>query len=269
MYLTPEAAESSLSVASRTAALRLTRSETGSLKSAKSAKGGAKSIAARSSAFGGLLSKGWSTPAVQSTATAAPSPTSTSTVESNIDAQLSNLSLAETDGQTAASSEQPEADDARAPHVRVVYLTEQVSHHPPISAFYATCPARGVALAGVDQISAKVTSTATVRIGPGHANKGIFVLVKGGHGAGERYQITHPVAQVNGILRGSFYVTVGESTIVTCTGGRGFDGKQLRAVIEYKEEVRAAVLGVACGGVADGVVRHSLGWGSPSSRSRA
>ena len=145
MYLTPEAAESSVSAASRSAALRLTRSETGSLKSAKSAQGGAKSIAARSSAFGGLLSKGWSTPAVQSTA--APSPTST--VESNIGAQLSSLSLAETDGQTAASSEPPEADDRGAPHVRVVYLTEQVSHHPPISAFCATCPARGVALGDV------------------------------------------------------------------------------------------------------------------------
>lgn len=44
---------------------------------------------------------------------------------------------------------------------------------------------------------------------------------------------------MNGLLRGSLYVTVSESTIITCTGGKGVgDGEQLRAIIEYKEEVR-------------------------------
>jgi len=70
-------------------------------------------------------------------------------------------------------------------------------------------------------------------------NKGLFVNIDGGPGAGERYQITHPVAHVNGLLRGSFYATVHESTIVTCNGGPGIgDGEMLRAIIEYKEEVR-------------------------------
>lgn len=51
--------------------------------------------------------------------------------------------------------------------------------------------------------------------------------------------MTHPSAVVNGLLRGSLYVTVSESTIITCTGGKGVgDGEQLRAIIEYKEEVR-------------------------------
>jgi len=39
---------------------------------------------------------------------------------------------------------------------------------------------------------------------------------------------------VNGILRGSFYVTVGDSTIITCTGGKS--GRKFRTIIEYKEE---------------------------------
>lgn len=63
---------------------------------------------------------------------------------------------------------------------------------------------------GVDQISARVSGT-TIRIGPGARNKGIFIRIDGGYGEGERYQITHPTAQVNGLLRGSFYATVADS----------------------------------------------------------
>lgn len=119
--------------------------------------------------------------------------------------------------------------------LRVVYITEQISHHPPISAYYAVCPARSVELLGIDQIAAKVAGT-SLKVFPGAFNKGMYVNLTGGHGAGERYRITHPTASVNGILRGSFYVTVSESTIITCTGGR--HGQKFRAILEYKEEVR-------------------------------
>lgn len=91
---------------------------------------------------------------------------------------------------------------------------------------------------GVDQISAKVSGTA-LRVSPGSLNKGIFIDITGGPGEGERYHITHPIANVNGILRGSFYITVADSTIITCTGGRA--DERLRAIIEYKEEVRKHV----------------------------
>jgi hypothetical protein len=76
-----------------------------------------------------------------------------------------------------------------------------------------SCPAKHITGSGVDQISAKVSGT-TVRVAPGAKNKGIFVRIHGGHGEGERYQITHPTAQVNGILRGNFYATVAESVSV-------------------------------------------------------
>ncbi|KAH7908645.1 hypothetical protein BJ138DRAFT_1174081 [Hygrophoropsis aurantiaca] len=124
-------------------------------------------------------------------------------------------------------------DNAEPERIRVVYLTEQISHHPPVSAYYACCPSRSVSMAGIDQISAKVSGTA-LRVAPGSFNKGIYVNITGGAGEGEQYHITHPIASVNGILRGSFYLTVGDSTIVTCTSPKG--GPQLRAVIEYKEE---------------------------------
>lgn len=89
-------------------------------------------------------------------------------------------------------------------------------------------------MSGIDQISAKVSGT-TLRVAPGQFNQGIFVHLSGGPGAGERYRITHPVASVNGILRGSFYATISESTIITCEGGK--PGHKFRTIVEYKEEV--------------------------------
>ncbi|KAH0834721.1 hypothetical protein J3R83DRAFT_10270 [Lanmaoa asiatica] len=125
------------------------------------------------------------------------------------------------------------ADGSDTDPLRVVYITEQVSHHPPISAYYAACPARSVEMGGIDQISAKISGTA-LRVTPGSYNKGIYININGGPGEGEQYHITHPIACVNGILRGSFYITVADSTIITCTGGKGRES--YRAVIEYKEE---------------------------------
>lgn len=134
------------------------------------------------------------------------------------------------------SSSDDDGVPADASRIRIVYVTEQISHHPPVSAYLATCPARHVELSGIDQISAKVSGT-TLRVSPGHFNKGLFVKITGGPGEGELYNITHPVASVNGILRGSFYVTVGESTVITCTGGKP-GAIKFRTIIDYKEEVR-------------------------------
>ncbi|KAJ7201581.1 hypothetical protein GGX14DRAFT_655376 [Mycena pura] len=118
-------------------------------------------------------------------------------------------------------------------HVRVIYLTEQVSHHPPVSAYYAACPSRSLEMYGIDHIYVKISGTA-LRVTPGSYNKGIFVNITGGLGAGEEYKITHPAAFVNGLLRGSMYATMGDSTIISCTrtGGK----QRFRAIIDYKQE---------------------------------
>jgi hypothetical protein len=191
----------------------------------------------RVGAIGSLLSmKGWSSPAVDKTC---PS----TVVESNVSAQLSNLSLASThtgESGSGSTTSPPTSMSTTGTTLRVAYLTEQISHHPPISAYVAACPARHITLSGIDQITVRVLPSASVRVSSGSMNKGLFVSLDGGPGAGERYQITHPVAHVNGVLRGSFYATVHESTIVTCTGGPGVgNGEMLRAIIEYKEEVRS------------------------------
>ncbi|KAK2465606.1 hypothetical protein APHAL10511_002498 [Amanita phalloides] len=190
-------------------------SETASVKSGRSSRSGLS-----------LLSR----TARSSTSTAGTSPQTHSL--NNIAAHMSNLSLGrpvdtipEHDGDLDSNMESPRA--------RIVYVTEQVSHHPPVSAYFAVCPSRHVEMAGVDQISAKVSGT-TVRVAPGQYNQGIYINLTGGPGEGESYHITHPVAYVNGILRGSFYITVGESSIITCEGYKGRKG--FRVIIEYKEE---------------------------------
>ncbi|KAF5383276.1 hypothetical protein D9615_005046 [Tricholomella constricta] len=180
-------------------------SETASVKSTKSSKSTRSGLS--------FLSKPGKSPS-----TAATSPQQPSEVDA-VNAQISSLNLADAEGEPS--------------RLRVVYVTEQVSHHPPVSAYFATCPARSLQLSGIDQISAKVSGT-TLRVAPGQYNQGLFVNITGGHGKGERYHITHPIASVNGILRGSFYVTVGDSTIITCEGGK--PGQQYRTIIEYKEE---------------------------------
>lgn len=255
LYLTAAAAESTYSTLSphaNTASASTTslRSDTASMrsgksgKSVKSAKSGVSMKSGKSSSFlSSVTSHGTSAMSTPNNKSSTPA-TSPELFETELDLEISKLNLSgspresETSHSGAASIELIEADDPVTPEaeqrrVRIAYLTEQVSHHPPVSAYSASCPSRQVSMAGIDQISAKVSGT-TVRVTPGSFNKGIFVHIDGGAGEGETYRITHPPASVNGILRGSFYVTVSESTIITCSGGK--DGKNLRAIIEYKDE---------------------------------
>lgn len=111
--------------------------------------------------------------------------------------------------------------------VKVCYLTEQTSHHPPVSAFYIDCPERGVSARGFDQISAKFTGT-SIRVSPGQHNLGIFVNIEKRNN--EEYQLTHPDAHLGGLLRGALSITVADTCYVTCpkTG--------MKAILQYMEE---------------------------------
>lgn len=129
--------------------------------------------------------------------------------------------------------------------VTVSYLTEQTSHHPPVSAFYIDCPEKGISARGYDQLSAKFTGT-SVRVVAGAHNLGIFITLK--NRDNEEYQLTHPAAYLGGILRGkhmkctndatrrltytigSLSVSVADTCYITCpkTG--------LKVILEYQEE---------------------------------
>ena len=111
--------------------------------------------------------------------------------------------------------------------VQLSYLTEQTSHHPPVSAFWIECAEKGIFARGYDQLSAKFTGT-SIRVGPGNHNLGIFINLK--NRGNEEYQLTHPLAHLGGLLRGSLTVTVADTCYVTCpkTG--------LKTILHYVEE---------------------------------
>lgn len=93
---------------------------------------------------------------------------------------------------------QVKSDTAGKP-LKVSYLTEQTSHHPPVSAYYVDCPQKGISARGFDQISAKFTGT-SIRVTPGTFNQGIYVTLH--NWADETYHLTHPAAYLGGFLRG-------------------------------------------------------------------
>ncbi|SPO05219.1 related to putative oxysterol-binding protein OSBP [Cephalotrichum gorgonifer] len=111
--------------------------------------------------------------------------------------------------------------------VRVSYLTEQTSHHPPVSAFHVSCPERGLTARGFDQITAKFTGT-TIKVSPGEHNMGIFITLD--RRDGETYQLTHPAAHLGGFLRGNLNISVSEVAYVTCPQTK------LKAILSYVEE---------------------------------
>jgi hypothetical protein len=94
-----------------------------------------------------------------------------------------------------SSTETPKTGDHK---VKVSYLTEQTSHHPPVSAWYVDCPEKGISARGYDHLAAKFTGT-SVRVTAGLHNHGIFVSLKKWD---EEYQLTHPAAHLGGLLRG-------------------------------------------------------------------
>lgn len=111
--------------------------------------------------------------------------------------------------------------------VKVSFLTEQTSHHPPVSAFFVDCPEKGIIARGFDQLSAKFTGT-SIRVIPGAHNLGIFIELK--NRGGEQYQLTHPAAHLGGLLRGSLSVTVADSCFITCAKTR------IKVILQYLEE---------------------------------
>ncbi|KAI9745942.1 MAG: hypothetical protein M1818_000623 [Claussenomyces sp. TS43310] len=111
--------------------------------------------------------------------------------------------------------------------LRISYLTEQTSHHPPVSAFYVDCPAKGLSARGFDQISAKFTGT-SVKVTPGEHNLGIFINIA--RRDDEQYRLTHPAAHLGGLLRGSLSVTVGDLCYITCPKTK------MKTILHYLEE---------------------------------
>lgn len=136
--------------------------------------------------------------------------------------------------------------------VRVDCLTEQILHHPPISAFVYHCPAKRIYARGVDHVSAKFTGTA-IKVGAGSFNGGVYLTIypppptpsnaptgllftqpvpltsSASQDKHEEYNMTYPWASINGWLTKP-YITVSETCVVVCPNTK------LKCVILYKEE---------------------------------
>lgn len=121
----------------------------------------------------------------------------------------------------------PQTGKTSATPVRVSYLTEQTSHHPPVSAFWVDCPQKGIYARGFDQISAKFTGT-SIKVSPGEHNLGIFITLE--KRDNETYQLKHPAAHLGGLFRGSLSVTVGDTAYITCPDTK------LKAILNYFDE---------------------------------
>ncbi|KAI1324242.1 oxysterol-binding family protein [Xylariaceae sp. FL0255] len=147
---------------------------------------------------------------------------------SGLSSSASSVRSAKVDPRSASSvSVVQGAEKPTGPTVRISYITEQTSHHPPVSAFYVSCPEKGLYARGYDQISAKFTGTA-IKVSPGEHNLGIFVTLE--RRDNETYQLTHPAAHLGGLLRGALSVSVSDLTYVTCAKTK------LKAILHYVED---------------------------------
>lgn len=157
-------------------------------------------------------------PAIDTSKIQSSSGSASSSIKSGKQTPLASKNTSSTTIPKAAKSDHP---------VRVSFLTEQTSHHPPVSAFYVDCPEKGISARGFDQLSAKFTGT-SIKVTPGEHNLGIFItLAKRDN---EQYQLTHPAAHLGGLLRGALSVTVGDQCYITCAKTK------IKTILNYVEE---------------------------------
>lgn len=147
--------------------------------------------------------------------------------DSPLTSGASSLKSAKADPRTASSVSVVQGSETPEKTTRISYLTEQTSHHPPVSAFWISCPESGLYARGFDQISAKFTGT-TIKVSPGEHNYGIFITLE--KRDNETYQLRHPAAHLGGLLRGSLSVSVGEAAFITCPKTK------LKCILQYVED---------------------------------
>jgi len=102
------------------------------------------------------------------------------------------------------------------------YVSEQVSHHPPVSAFYGSNRKKGLAIQGSVHFRSKFMGNSTAAILDGEATV-YFLRIPG-----EEYVITFPTAYARGILWGTLLMELGGMVYITCKQ------TNLKAEIEFK-----------------------------------
>ncbi|KAI9892587.1 MAG: hypothetical protein M1814_001280 [Vezdaea aestivalis] len=140
-----------------------------------------------------------------------------------VETKLPSSPLESKEGVESTKTEEP----SQSQKTHISYLTEQTSHHPPVSAFYVDCPEKGISARGFDQLSAKFTGT-SIRVTPGSHNLGIFITLH--QRDNEEYQLTHPAASLGGIIRGNLSVSIFDLCYITCPKSK------IKVILHYLEE---------------------------------
>jgi len=92
---------------------------------------------------------------------------------------------------------------------KTFYLAEQVSHHPPISSFYATNRQDGFTISGTILAKSKFYGNSTSAILDGVATLSLLAR-------GEDYNMTMPYAHCKGILMGTMTMELGGKVCINC-----------------------------------------------------
>jgi len=92
---------------------------------------------------------------------------------------------------------------------KTFYLAEQVSHHPPISSFYATNRQDGFTISGTILAKSKFYGNSTSAILDGVATLSLLAR-------GEDYNMTMPYAHCKGILMGTMTMELGGKVSINC-----------------------------------------------------
>jgi len=101
------------------------------------------------------------------------------------------------------------------------YVSEQVSHHPPVSAFYGSNRGAGFVLNGSILFRSKFTGNSTAAILDGFAT--VYCL-----NYDEEYTMTFPTAFARGILWGTLLMELGGTVIIKC------EKTDMKTEIEFK-----------------------------------
>lgn len=123
------------------------------------------------------------------------------------------------------------------------YVAEQVSHHPPASAYFYIIPRHGIRIDGLLKPKSRFLGNSAASMMEGFA----IVSFLSGPGAGEEYVLTQPNIYARGILFGKLKLELGDQAIVKCKQ------TNLQADIEFK--VKGFVTGTY--NAIHGVVRNT------------
>jgi oxysterol-binding protein-related protein 8 len=104
------------------------------------------------------------------------------------------------------------------------YVSEQVSHHPPVSAFYGSNRAAGFVLTGSIYFRSKFMGNSTAAILDGFATAYMLNYV-------EEYILTFPSAYARGILWGTLLMELGGTVSIKC------EKTGMKSEIEFKTKV--------------------------------